>query len=173
MTSPRSASRPIRWIPLSLIGETEEATAAGVYGVIVSAAVMASSHAETAAAVIVAVLVTLTIYWSAERFSRLVAGRIAAAPRPTWRQVRRQMTTGWEIVTTSALPLMVLSGLRLVGLDLDRAITVALMCSTVLLGLAGWEMSRNGGFSTLERLAAATVAGMFGVLLIALKAALH
>ena len=41
-------SRHPRWPPLRLKREDEEATASGIYGIIVSAAVMASSHAETA-----------------------------------------------------------------------------------------------------------------------------
>ena len=70
------------WPPQLARGSTEEATAAGIYGVIVSAAVMAASHAPTAVATVVAVLVTLTIYWGAERYSRIVAERIHQGHRP-------------------------------------------------------------------------------------------
>jgi hypothetical protein len=43
-------------------GPDAESTAAAIYGVIVSAAVMAASHAATATAVDLTVLVTLVIY---------------------------------------------------------------------------------------------------------------
>lgn len=163
-----SISRRIR-----LTGSTEENTAAGIYGVIVSAAVMASSHASSAVAIAVSVLVTLIVYWSAERYSRLVAQRIHEGHRPTWCQVRPQLTTGWEIVTASALPVAVLVVLRLLGVDLDLAVIWALVCSTLLLCLAGWEVGRHGQLTGPERLASAAVAGTFGAVMILLKTVLH
>ncbi len=158
---------------MRVTGATEESTAAGIYGLIVSSAVMAASHAESAAAVIVAVLVTLVIYWGAERYSRLVAERIHAGHRPTWRQVRLQLTAGLEMVAASALPLAVLAVLRVLGLDLTHAVTWALVCSTLLLCVAGWETGRHGQLTRLERLASTAVAGFFGVVLTLLKAVLH
>lgn len=151
----------------------EESTAAGIYGIIVSAAVMAATHADSAAAVAVAVLVTLAIYWAAERYSRLVAERIHDGRRPTWRQVRLQLTTGWEIVSASALPLVVLVVMGVLGAELYVAVLAALGCSTVLLCLAGWEVGSRGQLTTAERIVSATVAGIFGVAMILLKAGLH
>jgi hypothetical protein len=154
-------------------GASEEQTAAGIYGVIVTGAVMAASHAETAYAMVVAVLVTLVVYWSAERFARLVAERIHQGQRPNRRRVLTQLTTGWEMVTASALPLVVLVAARIVGRSLDTAVITALVSSTLLLCLAGWDMGRHGQLTTLERVVTTTVAGLFGVLLIGLKALLH
>jgi hypothetical protein len=151
----------------------EEGTAAGIYGVIVSTAVMAASSATSAAALVAAVLGTLVIYWSAERYSRLVAERIHTGHRPSWRRVRAQLTTGWEIVTASAAPLAILVLLRVFGVAQAAAVTWALVCNTLLLCLAGWEMGRRGELTVLERLVSAIVAGGFGAVLIALKAALH
>jgi hypothetical protein len=168
VTRDRSVSSRLR-----LTHAREESTAAGVYGVIVSAAVMAASHAPSAVALIVAVLVTLTVYWSAERYARLVAERIHAGHRPTWRHVRHQLTTGWELVAASAVPLAVLVLLRLLGVGLDRAVLGALSCSTVLLCLAGWEIGRHGQLTTPERLVSAAVAGAFGLALVVFKAATH
>ena len=152
---------------------TEESTAAAIYGVIVSAAVMASAHAETAWAVVVAVLVTLVIYWGAEWYARLVAERIHQGHRPTWAQVRGQLTNGWEMVSASYLPLAVLSVLTLFGMELYGAVLSALGCSTVLLCIAGWAMGRNGQLTPGERVASTVVAGLFGLVMIALKAQLH
>ncbi|MFI5908499.1 hypothetical protein [Dactylosporangium sp. NPDC051541] len=151
----------------------EEATAAGIYGLIVSGSVMAASHAHSAAGTALAVLVTLAVYWSAERYARLVAERIHDGRRPDRAAVRRQLSGGWEIVTASVLPLVVLVALDLFGVGQFRAVLVALASSTVLLGLAGWEIGHRGGLSTAERIMSAVVAGSFGVALIALKAALH
>lgn len=158
---------------LQVTGPTEEGTAAGVYGVIIGAAVMASSHATSAAAVIAAVLVTLVVYWSAERYARVVAQRIHEGRRLTALQVRSQLTGGWEIVTASALPVAVLALLRVCGAPLRAAVIAALVCSALLLCVAGWEMGRHGQLTRLERLVSAAVAGSFGVLMIVLKFALH
>ncbi len=49
----------------------------------------------------------------------------------------------------------------------------ALVASTVLLALAGWEIGRDGRLSTRERLVSAAVASLFGVAMVLLKALLH
>ncbi|WP_344509760.1 hypothetical protein [Dactylosporangium maewongense] len=151
----------------------EESTAAGIYGVIVSAAVMAASHAHTAAATAVAVVVTLLVYWSAERYARLVAERIHEGHRPAWAVVRRQLASGWEMVTASAVPVAVLVAADLAGHSQPWSVVAALVCSTLLLCLAGWEVGRHGRLSRAERVVSAAVAGSFGVALIVLKTALH
>ena len=152
---------------------SEHATATGIYGIIVVAAVLATSHAETAVAVDLAVLVTLVIYWAAERYARLVAARIHEGTRPDWSHVRRELTTGWEMVTASALPLLVLLATRLAGASLDTAILAALWCCTFLLGLSGWAIGAEGRLARAERAGLALVAGLFGVALIGLKTLLH
>src|SRR5512134_2229600 len=86
----------------------QESTAAAIYGVIVSAGVMAAAHVDTALKVVVAVLVTLLIYWGAERYARVIAERIHEGHRLTWPQLRQQLTSGWEMVTASYTPLAVL-----------------------------------------------------------------
>ena len=153
--------------------EDQEGTAAAIYGVIIGAAVMSASHADSALKVVVAVLATLTIYWGAERYARIVSERIHEGHRPKWTTVRHQLTHGWEMVTASALPLTVLAVLSALGTQLYTAVISALVCSTVLLGMAGWAMGRHGSLSTRERIVSATVAAMFGVLFILLKSLLH
>jgi hypothetical protein len=158
---------------IRLTSATPERTAAGIYGVIVSAAVLATAHGRSALAVDLAALITLVVYWAAERYARLVAERLHEGHRPSWRHVREQLTTGWEIVTASALPLVALLVLRLLGVPLDRAVLGALVCSTLLLCLAGWEVGRRGQLGRFERLGSAAVAGAFGVIMIVLKTTLH
>ena len=134
---------------------------------------MATSHALRAVAVDVAVLVTLVIYWSAERYARLVAERIHDGRRPTWREVRTQLTRGWELVSASALPLIVLTLTTAAGASLSTAILAALVCSTVVLCVAGWEIGRHGQLATGERVVSAAIAGLFGIGMIALKTLAH
>jgi hypothetical protein len=151
----------------------QEATASGIYGVIVSAAVLAASHAEKAYQVIVAVVVTLTIYWGAERYARIVAERIHEGHRPSWTSVRHQLTHGWEMVTASTLPLLTLAIMTVLGAKLSTAVLGALVCTTVLLTVAGWSIGRGGRLSAGERVVSTLVAGGFGALFILLKTFLH
>jgi hypothetical protein len=154
-------------------GTSEQSTSAGIYGVIVGAAVMVASHARGALALAGAVLFTLAIYWAAERYSRLVAARIHGGGRPTWAQVGRELTQGWQIVSATVLPLAVLVATHALGAGLTNATIFALVCSTVLLCLAGWEVGRDGKLSVNERIVSSAVAGLFGAGMIILKALLH
>ncbi|MEV4701752.1 hypothetical protein [Actinoplanes sp. NPDC049316] len=153
--------------------DVQEATAAGLYGIIVSAAVMAASHAPTAAATVFAVLATLSVYWAAERYARIVAERIHEGHHPRWEAVRAQLTTGGEMITASFVPLGVLVAAWLLRTDLRAAIISALVASTVLLCMAGWRIGSNGRLSVGEKLVSAGVSGLFGVAMIVLKAVLH
>jgi hypothetical protein len=151
----------------------EEATAAGIYGIIISAAVMAAAHTASAVATDVAVLVTLVIYWAAERYARIVAERIHQGHRPSWHTVRDQVTSGWEMVTASFIPLAVLTVVRVAGASVRTAIIVALVCSTLLLCVAGWRVGAQGRLSRLEQVVSTLVAGAFGAAIIVLKTLLH
>jgi hypothetical protein len=150
-----------------------EATAAGIYGVIVGAGVMAAAHTDSATVLTAAVLVTLFVYWCAERYARLVAEFLHEGRRPDRAHVRRQLASGWEIVTASFVPLAVLLVLRLLGADLQTSVLGALVASTLLLTLAGWSMGHRSGFALFDRLVVAAVAGLLGLLMIALKTVLH
>jgi hypothetical protein len=153
--------------------DTQEATAAGIYGIIVSAAVMAASHAPTVAATVLTVLVTLATYWAAERYARILAERIHQGHRPRWETVRAQLTSGWEMITASLLPLGVLVAGWLLGAAPRTAIIAALVCSTLLLCLSGWRIGRHGRLTRAEQLVSTGVAGLFGAALIMLKTVLH
>jgi hypothetical protein len=159
---------------MTSVGRDEESTAAAIYGIIVGGAVMAASHAERVLVVAIAVLVTLVIYWTAERYARLVAARIHDGHRPNWEHVRHELTHGWEMVTASTIPLIVLvvAG-GVLGASVYSAVIAALISSTALLGLAGWEIGRDGRLTTGERVVSACVAALFGVGMVLLKTLLH
>jgi hypothetical protein len=151
----------------------EEHAATGIYGTIVSGGVMAAAHLDRAATLTIAVVGTLLIYWTAERYSRLVAERIHGGERPTWAHVREHLTSGWVFVTASFVPLGVLLLARLAGSDMDTAVLAGLCASVVLLFLQGWRIGASGHLDRSERLFVAAAAAAFGLLLIALKSLLH
>jgi hypothetical protein len=165
---------PVPWrVPPDGVAEDEERTASGIYGLIVSAGVMAAAHEPTSGQLAVAVLVTLVVYWAAERYATIIAGRIVAGRKRTAAEMRRELSRGWGLVTASFLPLAVLVTVDLFGGDLRDAVLTALIFSTVLLVLASLRMGVDGRLTVVERLASACAAGVLGVVLIALKVSLH
>ncbi|GAB1693599.1 hypothetical protein [Krasilnikovia sp. M28-CT-15] len=156
-----------------VISEAQEATTAGIYGVIISAAVMAAAHQPTVPLTVVAVLVTLVIYWAAERYARIVAERIHVGHRPRWHSLREQLTSGWEMVTASLIPLLVLMTAYWLGANQRTSIMWALATSTVLLCIAGYRVGRKGRLTRMERLVSSAIAAVFGLTMIALKSFLH
>jgi hypothetical protein len=151
----------------------ERATADTIYGIIVSSAVMASAHSTSILKLAVAVLVTLLIYWAAERFADVMGQRIVHSPELTAGQLRRHLGTGWELVSASFLPLGVLLGSGLLGADVDSAVVAALVSATALLFAAGWRVGQEAALSPSYRLLSALCSGAFGAAMIALKALLH
>ncbi|MET0414967.1 MAG: hypothetical protein ABW022_02965 [Actinoplanes sp.] len=156
-----------------LTQDTEEGTAAGIYGLIVSAGVLAAAHAKTTPRLAAAVVITLAVYWAAERYARVVAERIHLGHPPSWPELRRQLATGWELVTVSTLPLLTMLVFALLGARQPMAVLAGLICCTVLLCVAGWRMGDAGRLSTKERLVSTVVAGTFGGAMIVLKVLLH
>jgi hypothetical protein len=134
---------------------------------------MAAAHIDRAAVLSIAVVGTLLIYWTAERYSRLVAERIHGGERPSWTHIREQLTSGWVFVTVSFVPLGILLLTRLVGGDMNTAVLAGLCASVVLLFLQGWRIGASGHLDSSERFLVAAAAAAFGLLLIALKSLLH
>ena len=151
----------------------ERATANAIYGIIVSSAVMASAHGQSVVALAVAVLVTLLIYWAAERFAHVMGERIVHTPEMTASQLRRHLGTGWELVSASFLPVGVLLGFGLLGAGVDAAALAALICATALLFGAGWRVGQEAALSWSARLVSALCSGAFGAAMILLKTLLH
>ena len=64
--------------------------AGGIYGTIVTAAIMATVGTELPAVdQAVAVLITLTVYWIAHEYADLLGSHIAGAEKPGWPDIRR------------------------------------------------------------------------------------
>jgi hypothetical protein len=151
----------------------EQATAAAIYGIIVSSAVMASAHGDSALKLAVAVLATLLIYWAAERFAHVMGERIIHAPELTSGRLRSHLSSGWELVSASFLPLGVLLAAGLLGADVDDAVLAALLSATALLVAAGWKVGGEAALSRSSRLVSALLSGAFGAAMILLKSLLH
>ena len=151
----------------------EARTANGIYGLIVGSAVMAAAHGDAVGRLAVAVLITLLIYWVAERYAHVMARKIVLRRRLTRPELRRELSHGWELVTASYLPLIVLVSAHLLGAGLTGSVLSALVCSTALLCLSGWRVGGEAQLGLGQRLLSTSIAGAFGVVMIALKSLLH
>lgn len=151
----------------------ETRTANGIYGVIVGTGVMAADSGSSVGHVTVAVLVTLVVYWAAERYAHVAAKRIVLGRQLTRAEQRREFSDGWEIVTATYLPLLVLVVSSLLGADLSDSIRNALVFSTVLLSLSGWRVGTEAKLPLLRHLVSMAIAGAFGVVMIVLQSYLH
>lgn len=143
--------------------------AAGIYGLIVTAAVLASAggHLRTAAMVL-AVFVTLLVYWLAEEYAR-VGEHASAGHLPTWRSVRASLAVKWPMVSASYIPLLVLVVVRLVGTSPPNAAYVALAVTVVMLTFYGWSAGRAVGLHGGALLLMTAAASALGLLMILLK----
>jgi hypothetical protein len=150
-----------------------ERVSASIYGTIVAASVMAAGAEDLSVGQIcAAVLVTLVVYWAAETYSRIVAGRILASETAS-EAVREHARHHWRIVTASYAPLAVLLLASLFGAGTSTAVLIALVFTTVLLVVLGWVAAGRAEMTGVARLVAASVAGVAGLVMIALKLVLH
>jgi len=67
----------------------------------------------------------------------------------------------------------VLVSTNLLGIGLTGSVLSALVCSTVLLCLSGWRVGGEAELGLGQRLLSTSIAGAFGVVMIALKSLLH
>ena len=84
--------------------------AAGIYGAIVTAAVMTAGSASLPTkALAISVLITLVVYWLAEQYAELLGEPERQGHWPRWAYVRTTLTDSWPMVSVSFAPIIALS----------------------------------------------------------------
>ncbi|REG00048.1 hypothetical protein DFJ67_6094 [Asanoa ferruginea] len=148
---------------------------AGIYGTVICAATLASSGVEPAGRVAATVLVTLLVYWLAERYAELLglAARGDGRPSVTRAEVLGVLTAGWAMIQASITPLLVLLLARLAGASNETALDAAVAYTVLLLVVLGWLAARSAGLTGWLRWAATAFSGVLGLVVVALKVALH
>src|ERR1700760_1850684 len=83
--------------------------AAGIYGAIITAAILdtAGGHVSTTVLVI-SVVVTLLVYWLAEEYAELLGEQIQGGHLPSRASIWEALTATWPMVTASYAPLLAL-----------------------------------------------------------------
>ncbi len=144
--------------------------AAGIYGAIITAAILdtAAGHVSTAALVI-SVVVTLLVYWIAEEYSEVLGEQVEGGRLRSWASIKGGLAATWPMVTASFVPLLVLLLARLAGASALTAANVGLIAAIVLLTVHGWLAGRAAQLRSWQLLFATSIAAALGLVMILLK----
>jgi hypothetical protein len=144
--------------------------AAGIYGAIITAAILdtAGKHLPTVA-LVVAVVVTLVVYWLAEEYAEILGEQVEGGRLPGWAAIRGPLAARWPMVSASYAPLLVLLLARLAGASAAVAANIGLVAAIVLLTFHGWSASRAAQLHGRPLIFATSVALALGLVMIALK----
>jgi hypothetical protein len=168
--TPLASSDPIS----SHAGDGGRGRAAGIYGTIVTAAVIAAAGGHlSAGALALTVVVTLAVYWLAEQYAELLGEHTHAGRLPNRDQIRAALKTSWPMVTASYLPVATLLLARLIGATSLGAAWAALVVAVILLVIHGHAAGRAAGLRGVRLVAVTATAGVLGVMMVLLKTALQ
>ena len=142
--------------------------ASGVYGTIIAGSVLATMVNEPMPDIVLAVLVTVLVYWIAERYADTLAG-LAGAGHVSWTRLRHSIRITWPMVQASYAPLIVLVAAYALGAPPQTAVLIALIFSTGVLATLGFQAGRRGGLSRPALVATTAASAALGLCLIALK----
>ncbi len=144
--------------------------AAGIYGAIITAAILdtAGGHLPTPALVI-AVVVTLLVYWLAEEYAEVLGEQVEGGRLPSRASIWRALTATWPMVTASFAPLLALVLARLAGASALTAANIALVAAILLLMFHGWLAGRAAQLRGWQLFFATSIAAVLGLVMIGLK----
>ena len=144
--------------------------AAGIYGAIITAAILdtAGGHVSTAA-LVVSVVVTLLVYWIAEEYAEVLGEQAAGGRLPGWAYIQQALEASWPMVSASYLPLLVVVLARLAGASAAAAANFGLVVAIVLLTVHGWLAGRAAQLQSWKLLVATSIAAGLGLVMILLK----
>ena len=146
--------------------------AAGIYGTVVTAAVLASAGAYLRSVPLAAaVLFTLLVYWLAEEYAEIGAAA-ASGKLPPRHVIRATLAAKWPMVTASYIPVLALLLARALGSTTSRAAYVGLAAAVVMLMIFGRAAARASGMRGGRLLIMTLSAGGLGVLMVLLKVAI-
>jgi len=144
--------------------------AAGIYGAIITAAILdtAGGHVSTAA-LVVSVVVTLLVYWVAEEYAEVLGEQAGGGRLPSRASIQGALVSTWPMVTASYLPLLAVVLAAVAGASKLVAANLGLVVAVVLLTVHGWLAGRAAQLRGWKLLVAASVAAVLGLVMILLK----
>lgn len=143
--------------------------AAGIYGAIITAAILAAVGKNLAtSALVVSVVVTLVVYWLAEEYAELL-GEHTAGGLPSWGYIRGALSATWPMVSASFAPLVAVVLARLAGASTLTAVNIGLATAVVMLTGHGWAAGRAAKLHGRQLFFTTAIAAVLGVVMILLK----
>jgi hypothetical protein len=156
--------------PLGLVRGGEGA----ITGTVVCAAAIAAvtGHIETTGQLCAAILGTVAVYWVAHLHAVTIGSSLTHRHHP-FAALRHAFAETLPIAGASVVPVGVLVLATLFGAELRTAAWMALIASIALLTTYSYLAGVRGGLDTSGRLASAAAGAGVGLLVVALKVALH
>lgn len=149
--------------------------AAAIYGLITVGALLAAERArqETYAKTILAVILTLLMYWLAHSYAEFTSARLKENKPISARELGRTMLDQTPLLLGACLPLVALVITWAVGGSLSSAVSAAIWTSTggviLIEVVAGLRADLSGGALLLQ----AGVGAVLGVMIALVRVVLH
>ncbi|GAA1503988.1 hypothetical protein GCM10009740_39400 [Terrabacter terrae] len=145
-----------------------------ITGTVVCAAVIAygGGHVDSTAQLCLAIFGTVLVYWVAHLHARTLGAAVTHGHHPLV-ALRLALHETWPIAGASVLPILVLLVADVAGASLRTAAWTALIATIVLLTAYSYLAGARSGLSPWGRVASAAVGAGIGLLVAALKVALH
>ena len=144
--------------------------AAGIYGAIITAAILdtAGGHVSTTVLVI-SVVVTLLVYWIAEEYAEVLGEHTTGGRLPSRAHIRSSLVSSWPMVSASYLPLLAVVLATVAGASELTAANVGLVVAIVLLTVHGWLAGRAAQLRGRKLVMVTSIAAGLGLVMILLK----
>jgi len=120
-------------------------------------------------ALVIAVVVTLLVYWVAEEYAEVLGEQAEGGRLPTWASIRGMLVSTWPMVSASYAPLLALVLARVAGASALTAANVGLAVAVILLTVHGWWAGRAARLRGRQLLLSTAVAAALGIVMILLK----
>lgn len=144
--------------------------AAGIYGAIITAAILdtAGGHVSTAA-LVVSVVVTLLVYWIAEEYAEVLGEHTTGGRLPSRAYIQGSLVSSWPMVSASYVPLLAVVLAKVAGASDLTAANVGLVVAILLLTVHGWLAGRAAHLRGRKLVFVTSIAAALGLVMILLK----
>ena len=157
-------------LPAPAAKTSKRRRAAGIYGAIITAAILdAAGGTIPTDALVVAVVATLVVYWLGEEYAELLGEQVEGGVVPTWAHIREELGATLPMVSASYLPLLTLVLARVAGASALAAANVGPITAAVLLTVHAWSAGRSAQLRGWQLLCASSIAAGLGMAMIVLK----
>jgi hypothetical protein len=151
-------------------GNLGQRRASGIYGIIITAAILDTIGGRASTTVLViSVVGTLLVYWIAEQYAEILGEHTAGGQLPSLAYIRGTLAATWPMVSASFAPLLAVVLATLAGASALTAANVGLGVAMALLTIHGWLAGRAAQLQGWKLLAATSIAAGLGLVMILLK----